>query len=51
MSYGITVTQCMSCSKKEHMYGWLPFAIQIWNQDEGALCCGEQTIIVRQEEK
>ena len=51
MSYGITAVECTDCKKIKKMYGWLPIALQIWNQDEGLLCCDQQTQIINQEEK
>lgn len=51
MSYGITTVECIDCKKIKKMYGWLPIALQIWNQDEGLLCCDQQTQIINQEEK
>ncbi len=50
MGYGITKLQCMVCEKRRTFYGWLPFADQIWLQNEGLECCNQQTHIIGQEE-
>ena len=32
------------------MYGWMPFALEMWQRDEGLECCGYQTEIINQRE-
>ena len=51
MGYGITTVFCVKCEKKNSMYGFLPIARQIWHQDEGLVCCNQQTVIISQEEE
>ena len=48
MSYGRTTVYCIMCERKLYMHGWLPFARQIWANDEGLICCYRQTVIIAQ---
>ena len=48
MTWGTTIVQCMVCLDKKYMHGWLPTANMVWLQDEGLLCCDQQTHIVTQ---
>ena len=38
----------MICKNKHYIYDWMPTTDQIWLQNEGLLCCDQQTHIVRQ---
>jgi len=48
MSYGYTTVQCMKCGDKNTMYGFMPTADMIWYANEGLMCCGQQTHIIKQ---
>ena len=50
MSWGVTTVICGVCKKKSAMYGWMPMAWTIWNEDEGLECCKQQTDIIGQVE-
>ncbi len=46
---GTTTVFCLQCETKKSMYGYMPFAREIWRRDEGLECCGRQTVIINQE--
>ncbi len=45
---GYTTVFCVICEQERTMYGYLPFAREIWARNEGLECCHIQTVIINQ---